>query len=95
MGLENYFNNFKKSKSLDKDFDEKMFSLMYVLLDYSYPGEIEENVEEIVRVLKDSYEHNIKLNPKLSKEYISEMIYNQKLQDYHQIALIIKNEREN
>ncbi len=95
MNLDNYFKNFKKIKSLEKGIDQKMFSLMYVLLDYSYPGETRENVDEIIRVLQDSYEYNLKLKPELSKEYISEEIYNQKIQDYHKIALIIQNEKTN
>jgi hypothetical protein len=95
MNINNYLEKYSKIKSLQKGIDQKMFGWLYVLLDYSYPGEIEENVDEIVRVLKDSYEYNVRTNPQLSKEYISEMIYLQKIHDYYKIALIMKNERIN
>jgi hypothetical protein len=93
--LDNLFGNEPLNlKSLEKGIDEKMFSWMYVLLDYSYPNEIEDNVEEITRVLLDSYDSYKNKNPEISREFITQDIYFKKIEDYYNIALAVEENRK-
>ncbi len=92
--LESFFDevNFT-AKSLEKEIDQKMFGWLYVLLDYSYPGEDIGNVEKITKVLIESYKSYTKKHPEIPEEVITSDIYYKKISHFYDYALIVEKER--
>lgn len=80
-------------KSLREGIDQKMFGWMYVLLDYSFPGNEINNANNIADVLIKSYKSYTKKHPEIPEEFITADIYFQKIRHFYDFASMMEKER--